>query len=131
MPTVARVVGPLARELGARWVRRGRAPRANMALKAMLIHASSAVSELAYRGTPGNTWFIDLTTCRPRLDATNVALLATLPGIGELSSHPGYADEALRATDSLIQHREDDLVLLTDGLLREALGRDCVLWRVH
>ena len=131
MPPVARVVGALAREQGARWVRRGRAPRLTLSAKTMSIHAASLVAGLAYRGIPGNSWYLDLTAGRPRLDATSVALLATLGGVGELGSHPGYADEELRAVDSLVAGREDDLVLLTDPLLREALGHDVVAWRVH
>jgi predicted glycoside hydrolase/deacetylase ChbG (UPF0249 family) len=131
MPPVARVVGRLARELGARWVRRGRAPRLVGRAKAMAIHASSVVAELAYRGLPGNAWFLDLTELRPRLDATSVALLATLAGVGELSTHPGYVDGDLRERDPLVRGREDDLVLLTHPLLREALGSDCVVWRVR
>lgn len=130
MPPVARVVSALAHELGARWIRRGRAPRASLSPSRMAIHAASVVSELAYHRTPGNAWFIDLTAARPRFDATSVALLATLPGVGELGAHPGYADDALRAADTLVDGREDDLVLLTDPLLQEALGRDCVTWRV-
>ncbi|HZP96003.1 MAG TPA: ChbG/HpnK family deacetylase [Candidatus Limnocylindria bacterium] len=131
MPPVARVVSVLARELGARWIRRGRAPHLTLAPKQLAIHASSLVCELAYRRIPGNAWFIDLTAARPRLDATTVALLAALPGVGELGAHPGYADDELRRSDSLVGGREDDLVLLTDPLLREALGHDCVAWRVH
>ena len=131
MPPVARVVGALARELDARWIRRGQAPRVTLSLKTMSIHAASLVSELAYRRTPGNSWFIDLTAGRPRMDATSVALLAAVGGRGELAAHPGYADDDLRRTDSLVEGREDDLVLLTDQLLREALGHDCVVWRVH
>lgn len=131
MPPVARIVGALARELDVRWIRRGRAPRITASLKTMSIHTASVVSELAYRRTPGNDWFIDLTSGRPRLDATSVALLATLAGTGELAAHPGYVDDDLRRTDSLVGDREDDLVLLTDPLLREALGHDCVVWRVH
>jgi len=131
IPPVARVVAALGRELGARWVRRGRAPRATLAPKTMAIHASTLVSELAYRRLPGNSWFIDLSASRPRLDATTVALLATLPGVGELAAHPGYVDDELRQRDTLIGAREDDLVLLTDDLLREALGHDCVVWRVR
>ncbi len=131
MPPLARIVSALARERGARWIRRGRAPRVTLAAKQMAIHASSVVSELAYRRTPGNAWFIDLTAARPRLDATTVALLATLPGVGELAAHPGYADDELRRSDTLVGGREDDLVLLTDPLLREALGHDCVVWRVR
>ncbi len=131
MPPVARVVSALAREQGARWIRRGRAPSVGLAPKQLAIHASSLVSELAYRRTPGNSWFIDLTAARPRFDATTVALLATLPGVGELAAHPGYADDELRRSDTLVGGREDDLVLLTDPLLREALGHDCVVWRVR
>jgi predicted glycoside hydrolase/deacetylase ChbG (UPF0249 family) len=133
MPPVARVVAALARELGARWVRRGRSPHLSGAIlgKTAAIHISSLVSELAYRRIPGNTWYIDLTSTRPRLDATAVALLATYPGVGELGSHPGYADEALRRADSLVEGREDDLELLMDPLLQEALGHDAVVWRVR
>lgn len=131
MLPVARVVGALAREMGARWIRRGRAPRATLSPKTMSIHAASLVAELAYRGIPGNSWYLDLTAGRPRLDATSVALLAALSGNGELGAHPGYADDELRAVDTLVGGREDDLVLLTDPLLREALGHDVVAWRVH
>ncbi|HEU5288613.1 MAG TPA: ChbG/HpnK family deacetylase [Candidatus Limnocylindria bacterium] len=131
MPPLARVFSALAREKGAAWVRRGRAPRLSLMPKQMALHASSLVSELAYRRLPGNSWFIDLTAARPRFDATTVALLATLAGVGELAAHPGYADDELRRTDTLVDGREDDLVLLTDPLLREALGHDCVVWRVR
>ncbi len=99
--------------------------------KSAAINVSSWVSELAYRRTPGNSWFIDLTSSRPRLDATAVALLATYPGLGELAAHPGYPDEELRREDSLVETRRDDLELLTDPLLREALGHDFVVWRVR
>ena len=131
MPPVARVVSALARELGARWVRRGRAPRATFDLKTAAINASSFVSEMAYRRTPGNTWFIDVTARRPRLDATALALLAAYPGVGEIAAHPGYPDDDLRRTDTLVDDRRDDLDLLTDPLLIEALGHDCVVWRVR
>ena len=53
----------------------------------------------------------------------------TLCGLGELSGHPGYVDDDLSAADGLLP-RTDDLALLTDPLLRTALG-DGVLWRVH
>lgn len=131
MPPVARVVAALARELGAGWIRRGRAPRPTVALKTIAINASTVVSELAYRRVPGNSWFIDLTSSRPRLDPTAVALLATYRGVGELATHPGYADEELRRVDALVDERQDDLEVLTDPLLREALGHDCVVWRVR
>jgi len=131
MPPVARVVGSLAVELGARWVRRGRAPQMTIAPRTLALHLSSAVSELALRRTPGNTWFLDLTAARPRLDAAAVALLAMRTGVGELAAHPGYLDDELRRADSLVAEREYDLELLTDPLLQEALGRDAVVWRVH
>jgi chitin disaccharide deacetylase len=133
MPPVARVVSALAKELGARWLRRGRAPNIQSALmgKSAAIHAASLISEIAYGRMPGNTWYIDLTSGRPRLDATAVALLATYPGLGELSAHPGYPDEELRRVDSLVETRRDDLELLTDPLLREALGHEVVVWRVR
>jgi predicted glycoside hydrolase/deacetylase ChbG (UPF0249 family) len=131
MPPVARVVGSLASELGARWVRRGRAARGTLSSKAAALHLSSLLSELALRRIPGNSWYLDLTSSRPRLDATAVALLATRGGVGELSAHPGYIDDDLRRADSLVEEREYDLELLTDPLLQEALGRDCVVWRVR
>ena len=131
IPPLARVVASVAREKDARWLRRGHAPRLSLRAKQMAIHASSAIAGLAYRRIPGNTWFIDLTAAHPRLDASTVALLATLPGVGELAAHPGYADDELRSSDTLVVGREDDLVLLTDPLLREALGHDCVVWRVR
>jgi len=131
MLPAARVVGALATELGARWVRRGRVAHTPLSPKTLALHASSIVSELAFRRTPGNTWFLDLTAARPRLDAAAVALLAMRTGVGELAAHPGYVDDDLRRTDSLVAEREYDLELLTDPLLLEALGRDGVVWRVH
>jgi predicted glycoside hydrolase/deacetylase ChbG (UPF0249 family) len=131
MPPVARVVSGLARELGAGWIRRGRSPRATLDLKTAAINASSFVSEMAYRRTPGNSWFIDVTARRPRLDPTALALLAAYPGVGEIAAHPGYPDDDLRRIDTLVDDRQDDLDLLTDPLLIEALGHDCVVWRVR
>ncbi|HUQ41191.1 MAG TPA: ChbG/HpnK family deacetylase [Candidatus Limnocylindrales bacterium] len=131
MPPVARVVASVARDLGARWVRRGRAPRTTFQPKLVALQMSSAVSELALRGLPGNSWYLDLTAAKPRLDAAAVALLAMLPGVGELGAHPGYIDDDLRAADSLVDDRGYDLELLTDPLLREALGRGAVAWRVR
>jgi predicted glycoside hydrolase/deacetylase ChbG (UPF0249 family) len=130
MPPVARVVGALARELGAGWVRRGRAPRLTLSPKAAALNISSTLSELALRRVRGNTWYLDLTSARPRLDAASVALLAMHPGVGEISGHPGYVDDDLRRADSLVEERGYDLELLTDPLLTEALGRDTVVWRV-
>ena len=131
MPPVALVVGRVARELGVRWLRRGRGPRLRPQLKMASLHAASLVSELAYRGIRGPSWYVDLTSQRPRLDAAGVALLAAYGGLGELSAHPGYVDDDLRERDALVHERVDDLALLTDSLLRTALGGDGVVWRVH
>jgi predicted glycoside hydrolase/deacetylase ChbG (UPF0249 family) len=128
---VAVVVGHVARELGIRWVRRARAPRLQVRAKTASLHAASLVSDLALRGLRGPSWYVDLTSQRPRLDAAGVALLAAYGGLGELSAHPGYVDDELRQRDALLQERSDDLALLTDPLLRAALGGAGVVWRVH
>ena len=129
LPPVALVVGHVARDLGVRWVRRARAPRLKAELKTASLAAASLVSDLAFRGIRGPSWYVDLTSQRPRLDAAGVALLAAYGGLGELAGHPGYVDDDLSAADGLLP-RTDDLALLTDPLLRTALG-DGVLWRVH
>ena len=55
---------------------------------------------------------------------------AAYPGRGEIAAHPGYVDEALRATgDTLVLRRHDDLMVLTDPLVRLAFG-DTVRRRV-
>lgn len=131
MPPVARVVGRVARDLGVRWVRRARAPRLRPQLKTVSLHAASLVSDLAFRGIRGPSWYVDLTSQRPRLDAAGVALLAAYGGLGELSAHPGYVDDDLRLRDALVHERTDDLALLTDPLLRAALGPSGVTWRAH
>jgi predicted glycoside hydrolase/deacetylase ChbG (UPF0249 family) len=129
LPPVALVVGHVARQLGVRWVRRARAPRLGVQVKAGSLHVASVVSELAFRGIPGPSWFIDLTSQRPRLDAAGVALLAAYGGLGELSGHPGYVDGDLKPVDAVVP-RADDLALLTDPLLRTAIGNS-VVWRVR
>jgi predicted glycoside hydrolase/deacetylase ChbG (UPF0249 family) len=129
LPPVALVVGHVARDLGVRWVRRARAPRLRRQLKTASLHAASVVSDLAFRGIRGPSWYVDVTSLRPRLDAAGVALLAAYGGLGELSGHPGYVDGDLSAADAAVQ-RADDLALLTDPLLRTALGNS-VTWRVR
>ena len=129
LPPVAVVVGHVARELGVRWVRRARAPRLGPQAKPVSLHAASLVSDLALRGSRGPSWYVDLTSQRPRLDAAGVALLAAYGGLGEISAHPGYVDDDLRQRDALQHDRSDDLALLTDPLLRTALGG--VVWRVN
>ena len=131
MPPVAVVVGHVARDFGVRWVRRARAPRLGSQLKTTSLHAASLISDLALRGISGNSWYVDLTSQRPRLDAAGVALLAAYGGTGEISAHPGYVDDDLRQRDVLQTERADDLALLTDPLLRAALGGSGVIWRVH
>ena len=129
LPPVAVVVGHVARELGVRWVRRARAPRLGLQAKTVSLHAASLVSDLALRGIRGPSWYVDLTSQRPRLDAAGVALLAAYGGLGEISAHPGYIDADLKQRDALQRERSDDLALLTDPLLRTALGG--VIWRVN
>jgi predicted glycoside hydrolase/deacetylase ChbG (UPF0249 family) len=127
VPLVARIVGALGRELGARWIRRATPPRPTLAWKQALLGAATAGSSVFLRGIPGNDWYVDLTSRRPAPDAAWVALLATVPGVGEVSGHPGLGGDA---GDPLAALRPRDLALLTDPLLRAALGRDAVRWRV-
>ena len=130
MPPVARVVGRVARDEGVRWVRRARSPRAWTGPKETALRAATFASALAFRGIPGNRWYVDITSQRPRLDAAAVALLATYGGVGEIGAHPGYVDDHLRAVDSLVDERVKDLETLTDPLLRTAFGSEAVRWRV-
>jgi len=130
MPPVARVVARLAREHGVRYLRRATPPRAAAAVKAQLLGAASLVDRLLLRGIPGNDWFVDLSALPGRPDAAAVALLAAYPGLGEIIAHPGYPDDALTESgDGLVLQRHDDLVVLTDSLVRSALG-DTIRWRV-
>src|SRR5213595_513549 len=130
MPPVARVVGRVARDEGVRWIRRARGPRAWSGPKQTALRAATFVSGLAFRGIPGNRWYVDITSERPRLDAAGVALLAAFGGVGEIGAHPGYVDERLRAADTLVDERMTDLEVLTDPLLRTAFGTEAVRWRV-
>jgi predicted glycoside hydrolase/deacetylase ChbG (UPF0249 family) len=130
MPPIARVVGSVARDEGVRWIRRAGSPRTWTAPKQTALRAATVVSALAYRRIPGNRWYVDLTSERPRLDAAGVALLATYGGLGELGAHPGYVDDELRTADSLTDDRLRDLEVLTDPLLRTAVVVEGVRWRV-
>lgn len=131
MPPVARVVGRIAHDEGVRWVRRARSPRFWTGTKEASLRVASLASALAYRGIAGPSWYVDLTSERPRPDAASVALLAAYGGLGEISAHPGYVDDLLRDSgDTLVAARPDDLSLLTDPLLRTALGTEVVRWRV-
>jgi predicted glycoside hydrolase/deacetylase ChbG (UPF0249 family) len=64
------------------------------------------------------------------MDAASVALLAAYGGVGEIGAHPGYVDDVLRATDTLVADRPKELEVLTDPLLRMAFGSEAVRWRV-
>jgi len=130
MPPLSRVVADVAREEGVRYLRRARPPRFASTAKAQLLGAASIVSDLLRRGLPGNDWFVDLSALPRRPDAAAVALFAAYAGLGEIIAHPGYPDEALSASgDGLVLQRHDDLLVLTDELLRTALG-DTIRWRV-
>lgn len=131
IPPVARVVARMAREDHVRYLRRATPPRIAAAMKAQLLGAASLIDWPLLRGIPGNDWFVDLSALPRRPDAAAVALYAAYPGVGEIIAHPGYPDEELRATgDGLVLQRHDDLRVLTDDLLRSALG-DTIRWRVR
>jgi len=131
LPPLLRIVAPLARERGVRWLRRATPPRAGAALKAQLLGLATAIGAPFAWGIPGNDWFIDLSTLRDRPEAAGVALFATYGGVGEIAAHPAHPDPALEATgDGLVLRRHDDLVVLTDPRLRAALGDDTVRPRV-
>lgn len=132
-PPVARVVAALARELGAAYVRRASLPPARIgrpSAKRVLLAGVSRACELFYRGLPGNDWYVDLTEWSPAPTAEDVAALAMLPGVGELGTHPGHADDLLRQRDGVVEPRERELRLLCSPRLRLALGDDLVRQRV-
>jgi len=129
MPLASSVVGALAREHGVRWLRRAAPPPVAATAKARLLGFATVAARPFDRGLPGNDWFVDLSALPRRADAAGVALLAAYPGLGEIAAHPAYPDEALVDTgDTLVLRRHDDLMVLTDPLLRSALG-DTVRWR--
>jgi predicted glycoside hydrolase/deacetylase ChbG (UPF0249 family) len=134
MPPLSRVVTVVARQEGVRYLRRARPPRLAATVKAQLLGLASVGAALLQRGVPhisGNDWFVDLTALPKRPDPAAVALYAAYPGIGEIVGHPGRPDDALRATgDALVLKRFDDLAILTDPLLKSALG-DTIRWRVE
>jgi len=62
--------------------------------------------------------------------ARGLTVAAKPETVGEIIAHPGYPDDALRSTgDGLVLQRHDDLMVLSDPLLRSALG-DTIRWRV-
>jgi hypothetical protein len=126
IPPVTRVVAWVAREQGARWVRRASPPRMTRSWKAGLLAVATRVSARSLRGLPGSDWYVDLTSRRPAPDPAWIGALATLPALGEIGAHPGPRDPA----DAIGALRPRDLALLTDPVLREALGDGTVRWRV-
>jgi predicted glycoside hydrolase/deacetylase ChbG (UPF0249 family) len=133
VPPVARVVAALARELGARYVRRAPLPPARVGrvvAKRTLLAALSRASAPFYRGIAGNDWYVDLSTWSPAPQAADIAALALLTGVGELGAHPGYVDDLLAARDALVAERERERRLLCDARLLMALGEDLVRHRV-
>jgi predicted glycoside hydrolase/deacetylase ChbG (UPF0249 family) len=134
VPPLARVVGAMARELGARYVRRGAMPpaRAGQSLaKRRLLAMLSRTSAPFYRGIRGNDWYVDLSAWTPRPDAADIGALASLGGVGEVGAHPGYPDPLLPARDAFVSGREREVGLLCDPTLRLALGDDLVHHRVR
>lgn len=130
IPPLSRVVAALAREEGVRYLRRARPPRLGTSPKAQILGAATLAAAVLQRGVPGNDWFVDLSALAARPDPATVALYAAYRGLGELAAHPGRPDDALRQSgDTLVLRRADDLAVLTDPLLRSALG-DTVRWRV-
>jgi predicted glycoside hydrolase/deacetylase ChbG (UPF0249 family) len=125
-PLVARVLGGLARELGARWIRRTAPPRFPAGPKQTALGAGAAASALFLRGIPGNDWYVDLASEPLSRDAAWVALLAAHGGVGEVSAHPAIAGEK---DDPLAALRPRDLALVTDPLVRTVL-QGVVRWRV-
>lgn len=126
LPQIARVVGALAREEGARWVRRA-VPAVSLTAKALALGAATLASAPFLRGSRGGDRLVDLTFTRPAADAAWVARLAHLGGLVEIVAHPGPSVPA--AGDRIAPLRASDLALLTDARVRAALdGR--VRWRV-
>lgn len=126
-PLVARVVGAVARQSGARWVRRASPLTASGSWKAAMLGAATAGSAPFLHGLPGNDRYVDLTFRRPPADATWVGRLAALRDVVEVGAHPGPA--GAYPADPIAALRSRDLALLTDPALRAALG-DVVRWRV-
>jgi predicted glycoside hydrolase/deacetylase ChbG (UPF0249 family) len=125
-PLIARVVGAVARDEGARWIRR--AWPASRSWKSAALGAATAASAVFFREVPGNDRLVDLTFERPRPDAAWVGLLATLDGVTEVVTHPG--PPAGDPADTIAAPRARDLALLTDPILRAGFGDDTVRWRV-
>ncbi len=129
IPFIARVVGGVARDEGVRWLRRGRSPDVARGWKPRALSVSTVASERFFGGIPGNDWYLDLSSWRPRPGPAALALLARAPGSGELGCHPGQLDDGPDAGDALALQRVAELATLTEPALRAALAHQ-VGWRV-
>lgn len=127
-PLVARVVGGIAREQRVRWLRRAWPLGGPRGWKGTALGLATAASFSFLRTVPGNDRLVDLTFRRPPADPAWVGLLATLEGVVEVVTHPGPAEGD--PNDRIATLRARDLALLTDPLLRQALGDDIVRWRL-
>lgn len=133
LPPLARVVGALAREQGARYVRRAAMPPARAGqspAKRRVLALLSRLSAPLYRDIRGNDWYVDLSAWTPPPDPVDIGSLASLGGVGELGAHPGYPDEILASRDAFVSGREREVGLLCDPTLRIALGDGLVHHRV-
>ena len=128
---VARVVGAIAREQGARWIRRATPPRPTRSWKPAALGLGSLGSRPFLRHTPGNDWYVVLSSRSPRPDAAWVALLALHGGVGEIGAHPGYVDDELRERVAEQRIGEQRQVRRPHLHQRVALGDDTVRWRVE
>ena len=128
MPFVARIVGPLAREEGVRWLRRAASPGAARGWKPWALSVSTAASEESFRDLPGNDWYLDLSSWRRR-DPWALRRLPTDARTGELGCHPGEADEGSGGRDPLARRRVAELAMLTRPETVAALAAR-VRWRV-
>ncbi len=127
-PLVARVVGAMAREHGVRWLRRAWPLGGLRGGKAIALGLATAASSPFLRGVAGNDRLADLPSHRPSADPAWVGLLATLQGVVEVVAHPGPAHGD--PGDRIAALRARDLALLTDPVLRLALGDETVRWRL-
>ncbi len=126
-PPIAWIVGAIAREEGARWVRRAW-PAEGPTWKGAALGIATAASSPLLRGVPGNDRLVDLTFRRWPVDAPSVARLARAYGVSEVVTHPGPAEGD--PNDRIAMLRARDLALLTDPVLRTALGDHAVRWRL-
>ncbi len=82
---------------------------------------------LEARGIKTTNWLVMALYDKASADGFISALKQLPPGISEIVVHPGYLDDQLREMGgSYIDQREDDLQMLTDPRVREALTESIV-----